>query len=159
MEYRGKVVTHDEADQLYDGSVESGHTFLFTLNERYLIDANRDGNAARWINHSCQPNCEAVLVEHRSGDQSRDRIFIQTMRLVLAGEELSYDYGITLDCRQTRRLHRLWACCCGLAGCTGTMLKPKSRARRPATRQPPAPDHPSAQRVAAPASAMAAPAP
>lgn len=127
IQYRGRVLTHDQADALYEGSVESGHTFLFTLNDGYIIDANQGGNAARWINHSCAPNCEAVIVEHKNGDRARDRIYIQTLRAIRAGEELSYDYGIKLDCRQTPRLKSLWACRCGMEHCTGTMLKLKSR--------------------------------
>lgn len=123
IQYRGTLVTHDEADGLYEGSVESGHTFLFTLNDDYIIDANRRGNDARWINHSCTPNCEAVVRAHKSADPKRDRIFIETIREVARGEELTYDYGIRLDCRQTPRLKRLWACLCGSAECTGTMLR------------------------------------
>ena len=130
VQYRGLVITHDEADNLYDGTVESGHTFLFTLNERYIVDANRRGNDARWINHSCAPNCEAVIVEDPAGDPARDRIFIQAVRDIAAGEELTYDYGIVLDCRQTARIKALWACRCGQPACTGTMLKPKKRKPR-----------------------------
>lgn len=125
IEYRGKLVTHDEADALYDGSVETGHTFLFTLNEQHIVDANREGNAARWINHSCAPNCEAVIIERGRGSQRRERIFIETRRAVRAGEELTYDYGIKLDIPHTARLKKLWACRCGKKSCTGTMLKPK----------------------------------
>ena len=129
IQYRGKVVSHEEADALYDGGVESGHTFLFTLNENYIVDANRRGNDARWINHSCDPNCQAVIEEHRSADPAKDRIFIETLRPVARGEELTYDYGIKLEIRHTARLKALWACRCGKPTCTGTMLKAKRRAR------------------------------
>jgi uncharacterized protein len=127
IEYRGKLVTHDEADEMYDGSVETGHTFLFTLNDEYIIDANQQGNAARWINHSCAPNCEAVIIERGRNGHKRERIFIETTRAIREGEELTYDYGIKLDIRHTARLKKLWACRCGEKGCTGTMLKPKPR--------------------------------
>lgn len=130
IQYRGRVITHDEADQLYDGSIESGHTFLFTLNDDYIVDANRRGNDARWINHSCVPNCEASIHEHPGGDRKLDRIFIETIREVQPGEELTYDYGIKLECRQTARLKQLWACCCGSTDCTGTMLKTRARKHR-----------------------------
>ena len=63
VEYKGKRRTHDEVDQDDEGDVESGHTFLFTLNDDYVIDANSGGNVARWINHSCKPNCEPLLIE------------------------------------------------------------------------------------------------
>ena len=125
IQYKGKLTTHDEADGLYEGSVESGHTFLFTLNDDYIIDANRGGNAARWINHSCDPNCEAVIIERKRGDAPRERIYIEAKRAIRKGEELTYDYGIKLDVPQTKRLKALWACRCGKPNCTGTMLQPK----------------------------------
>ena len=64
IEYKGRRRTHQEVDEGDSGDVESGHTFLFTLNEDWVIDANFEGNDARWINHSCNPNCEAVLEEN-----------------------------------------------------------------------------------------------
>ena len=64
VEYKGKRRTHEEVDADDTGDVDSGHTFLFTLNDEYVIDANHKGNKARWINHSCDPNCEAVIEEH-----------------------------------------------------------------------------------------------
>ena len=127
IEYRGQLCTHDEVDEIYAGSVESGHTFLFTLNDEYIVDANRRGYDALWINHSCDPNCEAVIVETGRGERRRERIFIQTLRPVRKGEELTYDYGIRLDVRHTARMKKLWACRCGKPCCTGTMLKPKQK--------------------------------
>lgn len=125
IQYRGTLLTHDEADDGVDGDVDSGHTFLFTLNDRFVIDGNRKGNIARWINHSCTPNCEAVLVECPKGDPRNDRVFIETTRSIRAGEELTYDYGITLEERHTPRLKKLWGCRCGSDDCTGTLLRPK----------------------------------
>ena len=125
IQYRGRLLTHDEADDLYDGTLETGHTFLFTLNDQYVIDANTEGNSARWINHSCDPNCQAVTIEHADGDRARDRVVVETLRPVKAGEELTYDYGITLDVRHTERMKQIWACRCGKRNCSGTMLKPK----------------------------------
>lgn len=125
VEYRGKRLTHAQANRAYGGDVDTGHTFLFTLNEKYLIDGNDGGNVARWINHSCTPNCQAWVVEDDSGDPRRDRVMIETRRMIRKGEELTYDYGITLEERQTRRLKEIWACRCGAAHCKGTMLKPK----------------------------------
>jgi hypothetical protein len=124
VQYRGRVITQAQADRRYDGSSDSGHTFLFILNDDYVIDANFDGNAARWINHSCSPNCEAVIDEHAS-DRRRDRVFIETIRPIKAGEEISYDYGIVLDEPYTPRLKKIWECRCGSRKCTGTILKPK----------------------------------
>ncbi|MDW8479062.1 MAG: SET domain-containing protein-lysine N-methyltransferase [Xanthomonadales bacterium] len=127
IEYRGLRRTHAEADRLYGDGCRSGHTMLFTLNDRYVIDANVGGNWARFINHGCEPNCRAVVVEHPSGDPRRDRVIIETIRPIRAGEELTYDYGIVLPVPHTRELRRIWACRCGAPACTGTLLRPKSR--------------------------------
>jgi len=125
IEYRGKRITHSAADRRYAGSADSGHTFLFTLNERYIIDANVDGNEARWINHGCAPNCRALVIEDPDGDPRADRVVIESLRAIATGEELTYDYGIRLEQRHTARMKKLWACLCGAPSCTGTMLKPK----------------------------------
>ena len=130
IEYRGRRITHAQADDAYGGEADSGHTFLFTLNERYLIDANVGGNIARWINHSCDPNCQAWVIEDGSGDARHDRVVIEARRAIRAGEELTYDYGISLEERHTQRLKQIWACRCGTLACTGTLLKPK-RGRKP----------------------------
>ena len=123
-QYKGLRRTHEEVDAGDSGDIESGHTFLFTLNEVFVIDANVGGNSARWINHSCAPNCEAVLVEHED-DPEKSQVFIEAIRAIRPGEELTYDYGITLAERHTPRLKKIWACRCGAKDCTGTMLRPK----------------------------------
>jgi uncharacterized protein len=127
IEYRGRLLTHAQADRLYDGTSDSGHTFLFTLNDRYVIDANVEGNTARWINHSCAPNCRAVVEENQDGKRREDRVLIESLREIRPGEELTYDYGISLGERLTPRLKRIWACHCGDSSCIGTMLKPKRK--------------------------------
>ena len=129
IEYRGRRLTHAQANRAYGGEVDSGHTFLFTLNEKYLIDGNVGGNVARWINHSCAPNCQAFVVENSVGDPRRDRVVIDTKRAIRKGEELTYDYGIILEERQTPQLKRIWTCRCGARRCTGTLLKPKRSKR------------------------------
>ena len=122
IEYKGRRRTHEDVDAGDSGDVDSGHTFLFTLDDDWVIDANFEGNDARWINHSCAPNCEAVLDED---DGSKSRVFIESIRAIKPGEELTYDYGITLAERHTPRLKKIWACLCGSKKCTGTMLRPK----------------------------------
>jgi SET domain-containing protein len=126
-EYRGRRLAQEDADEIYGDTLDTGHTFLFTLNDEYVIDANVGGNIARWINHSCAPNCEPVLIVDRNGDARRDRVVIEARRVIAPGEELTYDYGITLPVRHTARLKQLWACRCGARNCSGTMLKPKRR--------------------------------
>ncbi|MGB0132863.1 SET domain-containing protein [Dokdonella sp.] len=129
VEYKGQLLTHAQADRLYDGTTDTGHTFLFTLNDRYVIDANVEGNVARWFNHSCSPNCQAVHEEDPKGKRRNDRVLIETLRDIKAGEELTYDYGISLGERLTPRLKKIWECRCGEPDCIGTMLKPKRKAK------------------------------
>jgi len=125
LEYKGKRITHKEADKLYSGGAESGHTFLFTLNDDYVIDANQEGNSARWINHSCAPNCESICESAPDDDPMHDRVFIEATRNIKAGEELAYNYLITLEEKHTARLKKIWECRCGAKNCNGTMLAKK----------------------------------
>jgi SET domain-containing protein len=129
IEYKGTLMTHDEADEMYGDGGETGHTFLFTLNDEYIIDANRKGGIARWINHSCDPNCEAFVEEHEGDNRRKDRVIIEAKRNIKAGEELTYDYGIVLEVPHTARLKKKWICLCGSPKCTGTLLKPKRAAK------------------------------
>ena len=125
VEYTGKRLTHKVADRLYGGTSESGHTFLFTLNEYYVIDANTNGNAARWINHGCAPNCESICEEDDDGRPEMERVYIDAIRDITLGEELTYSYFITLEEPHTKRLQKIWKCLCGAKKCTGTMLEMK----------------------------------
>jgi uncharacterized protein len=129
VQYRGALRTHAEVDASDAGDVDSGHTFLFTLNDTFIIDGGVRGNVARWINHSCAPNCEPVLEEAGDGNPAHDRVFIEAVRPIRAGEEITYDYGITLDEPHTPRLRGIWGCRCGAPRCRGTLLTPKRRRR------------------------------
>jgi SET domain-containing protein len=129
IEYKGDRMTHAQADRKYGDGGETGHTFLFTLNEKYIVDGNSNGNVARWINYSCDPNCHAMIEEADGRDRRQDKVVIEALRDIEPGEELTYDYGITLDVPHTARMKKVWACRCGSAKCIGTMLKPKARAR------------------------------
>ena len=100
---RASCARHDEVDEEYGDIDEDGHTFLFTLNDDYVVDANVGGNIARWINHSCKPNCEAVIEENDKGKRHKDKVFIEAIRAIKPGEELTYNYGITLDERAHRQ--------------------------------------------------------
>lgn len=132
VEYKGLRRTHEDVDSSDVGAAESGHTFLFTLNDEYVIDGDIAGGVARWINHGCSPNCEAVLIEHPGDDRRKDRVFIEAKRAIKAGQELTYDYGITLGEPHTPRMKKIWACLCGARNCTGTMLKSKRAAAKKA---------------------------
>jgi uncharacterized protein len=118
IEYRGARISYDLAAELYpDFADQPTHTFLFELDDDMVIDAGQRGNAARWINHSCAPNCEAV--------DEGGRIYIEAIRRIRAGEELGYDYNITLEERHTPAEQRRWACLCGARTCRGTLLAKK----------------------------------
>jgi len=129
LEYRGKRIGRERAAELDPKLTEAGHTFLFTVNDSTLIDGSVGGNSARWINHSCEPNCLAQIHVNIDGDELRDRVLIETLRPIRAGEELTFDYGIVLAVPHTTRLKRIWACRCGSPRCTGTMLKSRPRVR------------------------------
>ena len=118
IEYKGKRLTEAQVDKRY-AKDDSPHTFLFALDDGMVIDATIAGNSARWINHSCAPNCEAV--------DDNDRIYIETLRAIRPGEELSYDYQIELEERHTPELKRLYQCRCGARRCKGTILAAKKK--------------------------------
>ncbi len=121
IEYRGRRITADEADDLPDSDPDNPfHTFLFELNDGRVIDAGVRGNAARWINHSCQPNC--VPYENDEG-----RVFIEAKRSIRAGEELSYDYKLNVPGRRTKRMLANYACRCGSPRCRGSMVDPRKK--------------------------------
>lgn len=118
VEYKGKRISYKLACRLYpDVDGKPTHTFLFEIDDDTVIDAAQGGNAARWINHSCEPNCEAV--------EEDGRIYIESTRKIKAGEELGYNYGITLEERHTKAEKARWPCYCGTKRCTGTLLQPK----------------------------------
>ena len=126
IEYKGMRMTQKESDIVYGNTSDTGHTFLFTLNDYYVIDGNSRSNAARWINHGCKPNCESETEEDDSGRPEKERVFIHALRNITAGDELTYDYLITLDEPHTRRMKKIWQCRCGAKICKGTMLTDKT---------------------------------
>lgn len=80
IEYKGERITSDEADR-------RANRYLFEINDTWTIDGSRRTNLARYINHSCRPNCEAEV------DEDAKRIFIYAKKNIRAGEELTYNYG------------------------------------------------------------------
>lgn len=118
IEYKGEVIDWQEALRRHPHDPQDpDHTFYFHVDEKNVIDAKHGGNAARWINHACAPNCEA--------DEVDGRIFIKTLRAIKPGEELFYDYGLIIDEKYTPKLKKQFACHCGAKACRGTMLAPK----------------------------------
>ena len=118
IEYIGERISHEVADARYAEEQEnSPHTMLFAVDADTVIDATRRGNSARWFNHSCAPNCEAV--------DDEGRIFIETTRSVAPGDELTYDYNLILDEPHTPAIKRAHACYCGKRRFRGTILGKK----------------------------------
>jgi uncharacterized protein len=118
IEYTGERISHKVADRRYGKLHEtSPHTMLFTVDDHVVIDATVDGNSARWINHSCQPNCE-------TSDED-GRIYIEALRDIRPGEELTYDYRMYLDEPHTAKAKRENPCRCGAKRCRGTLLASK----------------------------------
>ena len=118
IEYLGERMSHKEADRRYGDLHEgSAHTMLFAATDEVVIDATQRGSSARWINHSCAPNCEAI--------EDEGRVYIETRRAIRKGEELAYDYELIVEGRQTGKLKREHACYCGARRCRGTMLGKK----------------------------------
>lgn len=118
IEYLGERITPEEADARYDDeAVPQPHVLLFTVDKHVVIDAGVGGNEARFINHSCEPNCIAVI--------ERQRVFIEAKREIPAGAELTYDYNLQQDEEPDEEVKRRYACHCGAKSCRGTMLEPR----------------------------------
>jgi hypothetical protein len=136
IEYVGDRISHDEADARYDARPDDGHTFLFVVDDALCIDAGIGGNAARFINHKCDANCETIIEDRR--------VFIEATRTIQPGEELGYDYQLTWESTDDPEELALYRCLCGAAECRGTMLdrvpldekRRRERARRKARKDP-----------------------
>ncbi len=123
IEYTGEIIDSAEEDRRYDDEAMSRHhTFLFKIDENTTIDATRTGSVARFINHSCDPNCEAVWEDRR--------IYIEAVRNIQPGTELCYDYAYENDGPLTRKQKEFYLCRCGSKNCRGTIIKPTRRRKR-----------------------------
>ena len=116
IEYIGERISYAEADRRIerDKSVNS-FVLQFTVDDKMVIDAAVGGNDARFVNHSCDPNCEAVNVA--------GQIYIEALRTIEPGEELDYDYGLEGKDGEDDNWEEQYVCRCGSKNCTGTMLK------------------------------------
>ncbi|MEO8879918.1 MAG: SET domain-containing protein-lysine N-methyltransferase [Gemmatimonadaceae bacterium] len=118
VEYVGKNISAEESDRLYDDTnVKNHHTFLFSVDKRKVIDATYNGNEARFINHSCDPNCDAII--------EKRRVYIEANRTIRKGEELAYDYNYERTPKTTRKDEQLYKCLCGSPECRGTIVSAK----------------------------------
>jgi len=128
VEYTGERISNKEADRRYDDTrMKRHHTFLFTLDSKTVIDGaiKTGGGDASFINHSCEPNCEAVITDRK--------IFIHALHTIEPGEELAYDYQYERTGKNDAELEKFYVCKCGAPSCRGSIMKPakkkKSRAR------------------------------
>jgi len=120
IEYLGDRVSHRDADKRYQHKPQDdNHTFLFIVDRGVVIDGGANGNDARFINHSCDPNCESMIEDRR--------VFIEAIRTIRPGEELSYDYQIGRDKHDPANVDEIYACLCGARSCRGSMLWPARR--------------------------------
>ena len=125
IEYVGERITHTEADRRYDdAAMQQHHTFLFSIDGTHVIDAAVGGNEARFINHACDPNCEAI--------DEDGHIFIEAIKNIQPGSELTYDYQFERgDDGELDEAH--YPCYCGAPTCRGTILAPsKPKAKQQA---------------------------
>ena len=128
IEYTGEKISHDEADRRYDDEkMKRHHTFLFTLDDNWILDAANGGNESMYINHSCDPNCEAVIVGGK-------RIYIEAKKNIREGEELVYDYQYERRDDHTAADEKFYACRCGSPKCRGTILMPPKKSKRSAAK-------------------------
>ena len=117
FEYYGARISQEEADEMPSADPDDPfHTFFFSLSSGEIIDGGQHGNDARWINHSCEPNCEA------QEDEDGERVYIVALYDIPAGEELLYDYGLVIDDVLTDTLKEQYRCLCSSPACRGTML-------------------------------------
>ncbi len=123
IEYLGERISHKEADKRYEhADVNDNHTFLFIADSKTVIDATHGGNDARWMNHSCDGNCESEI--------ENSRVFVDARRDIKKGDELVYDYQIGRDKSDPPNVDEIYACRCGTAKCRGSMLWPPKRKKK-----------------------------
>ena len=117
IQYIGEKVTRTEGNKRseqrikkYLNSNKTGSVYIFELNKKYDIDGSPNYNKARYINHSCSPNCEVDIIN--------DEIWIQSIKNIKRGEELSYDYGYSFD-KDDYKDH---ICKCSSKNCIGFII-------------------------------------
>ncbi len=123
IEYKGERITEAEIGRRYPEDRHGiNHTFVFGIEHDLNIDGGAKGNTARWINHSCDPNCDTF--------EANKRIYVRAARNIRPGEELTYDYAIEAGEPLTAALKARWPCWCGAKKCRGTVLVPTPKRRK-----------------------------
>ncbi|MFP4118576.1 MAG: SET domain-containing protein [Candidatus Woesearchaeota archaeon] len=109
IQYKGKLLSKEISEKRGQKHRDDGELWIFTLNETYDIDASKQGNEARFINHSCNPNCEAVIYDE-------EEIWLEAIRDIKKGEELTFNYGFDEP-------DEVFPCLCGEENCRGWIVK------------------------------------
>jgi SET domain-containing protein len=125
LEYTGERISNKEADRRYDDTkMKRHHTFLFTLDSKTVIDGaiNTGGGDASFINHSCEPNCEAVI--------TGKKIFIHALHTIEPGTELAYDYKYERTGKNDAKLEKFYICKCGAPNCRGSIMQPAKKKKK-----------------------------
>ena len=107
IRYIGEKITQAESER----RIAAGNVYVFGLDERYAIDGSTPKNTARYINHSCDPNCHT--------EQFGNTIWIVAIKDIAAGEELTYNYEYEIDDEPVEPCH------CGAKKCCGYILGPQ----------------------------------
>ncbi len=107
IQYIGAKIAKEESDR----RLAAGNVYIFGLNERYSLDGDTPKNTARYINHSCDPNCQT--------EQFGNTIWIVSIKDIQAEEELTYNYGYEGDDTPADPCH------CGADNCCGYILGPQ----------------------------------
>tara|TARA_Y100001980_G_C14213122_1_gene72020 strand:+ start:55 stop:537 length:483 start_codon:yes stop_codon:yes gene_type:complete len=117
IEYIGEKVSRKEGDKRSEKRLKkhlhsktTGSVYIFELNKHYDIDGSPNYNKAKYINHSCNPNCEVEI--------TKNRIWIKSIKNIREGDELSYDYGFEFD-EDDYKDHK---CKCGSKKCIGYII-------------------------------------
>lgn len=119
IEYTGERISEAEYERRAQKDADTAHTFFFGLSNGTVIDPARGGNASRYINHSCSPNCET--------EEDDDRVFVVALKAIRPGEELTYDYQLQYSGRITKKVQKEHPCYCGAPNCKGTLFPRRTR--------------------------------
>ena len=117
IEYTGARIPWEEAHRRFNDKKAHSHTMFFGIDDTTVIDGNDGGNEAKYINHSCSPNCKSKNDE--------GRIFVYAKKNIKKGDELFYDYKLDIEEPITKKLLKKYACFCGSKKCRGTQLDEK----------------------------------
>jgi SET domain-containing protein len=113
LEYKGEIIRQSVADIREERYRKAGAgDYMFSLADGTVVDATVRGSPARFVNHSCEPNCETKIVTVAG----KKHIVIVSKTDILPGEELSYDYKFPIEDAGSKV-----KCNCGAARCSGTM--------------------------------------